>query len=128
MFVFRENYFLLTIILLLVEISIALFIHDRFIRPYLGDFLVVILLYCFARTFFNTSILLTAAAVLVFSFIIELLQYFNFISFIGLQDSKIAHTVFGHSFSWMDMLAYVLGICFVLVCERINKRNVFFKS
>jgi len=121
MFVFRKKYFLLAIILLLVEICIALFINDKFIRPYIGDFLVVILLYCFARTFLNTSIFKAALAVLIFAFVIEMLQYFSFVRVIGLQDSKIANTVLGHSFSWMDILAYVLGICFVLVCERIWK-------
>ena len=125
MFVFHKNYFLLTIILLLVEICIALFVNDRFVRPYLGDFLVVILLYCFARAIFNVSILQAAVAVLVFSFFIELLQYFNFVRIIELQDSKIANTILGHSFSWVDILAYVLGICFMLVCERIFKRNLY---
>ena len=123
MFVFRKNYFLLTIILLFVEICIAVFINDRFIRPYLGDFLVVILLYCFVRSFFNISILLAAVIVLVFAFGIELLQYLNFVKVIGLQHSKIANTVLGHSFAWMDILAYVLGIFFVLVCERIKNRT-----
>jgi len=120
MFVFRKNYFLLTIILLFVEICIALFINDKFIRPYLGDFLVVILLYFFARTFFNITIFQAATLVLLFAFFIELLQFINFVSVIGLQDSNIASTILGHSFSWLDIFAYVLGIGFVLVCERIN--------
>src|SRR5690606_4059929 len=120
MFVFRKKYFLLTIILLFVEICIALFINDKFIRPYLGDFLVVILLYFFARTFFNITIFQAATLVLLFAFFIELLQFINFVSVIGLQDSNIASTILGHSFSWLDIFAYVLGIGFVLVCERIN--------
>lgn len=33
------------VILLMVEICIALFVHDRFIRPYVGDVLVTVLLY-----------------------------------------------------------------------------------
>ena len=123
MFVFRKNYFLLTIILLFVEICIALFINDRFIRPYLGDFLVVILLYCFVRSFFNVPVNQTAIGVLIFAFVIEGLQYIQLVNILGLQDSKLANVVLGNSFSWMDMLTYVLGICFVLVCEKIKNRT-----
>lgn len=37
--------------LFIVETLIALFVRDAFIRPYMGDVLVVILIYCFARIF-----------------------------------------------------------------------------
>ena len=124
MFVFRKNYFLLTIILLFVEICIAVFINDRFIRPYLGDFLVVILLYCFVRSFFNVPVNQTAIGVLIFAFVIEGLQYIQLVNILGLQDSKLASVVLGNSFSWMDMLTYVLGIALVMAYEIVNN---FFK-
>ena len=41
---FNKIYFRLTVILFLIEVAIALFIKDRFIRPYLGDVLVVMLI------------------------------------------------------------------------------------
>ena len=124
MFVFRKNYFLLTIILLFIEICIAVFINDRFIRPYLGDFLVVILLYCFVRSFFNVPVNQTAIGVLIFAFVIEGLQYIQLVNILGLQDSKLAGVVLGNSFSWMDMLTYVLGIALVMAYEIVNN---FFK-
>ena len=124
MFVFRKNYFLLTIILLFTEICIAVFINDRFIRPYLGDFLVVILLYCFVRSFFNVPVNQTAIGVLIFAFVIEGLQYIQLVNILGLQDSKLASVVLGNSFSWMDMLTYVLGIALVMAYEIVNN---FFK-
>ena len=124
MFVFRKNYFLLTIILLFTEICIAVFINDRFIRPYLGDFLVVILLYCFVRSFFNVPVNQTAIGVLIFAFVIEGLQYIQLVNILGLQDSKLANVVLGNSFSWMDMLTYVLGIALVMAYEIVNN---FFK-
>ena len=37
--------------LFVVETLIALFVRDAFIRPYMGDVLVVILVYCFVRMF-----------------------------------------------------------------------------
>ena len=39
---FNKHYFGLAVIILLVEVLIALYVHDDFIRPYLGDVLVVI--------------------------------------------------------------------------------------
>ena len=45
----RKWYVLAAIGLLGVEICIALFVHDNFIRPYLGDVLVTELLCCLCR-------------------------------------------------------------------------------
>lgn len=47
----RIVYAAATLCLLLIEIFIACFVHDRLIRPYIGDVLVVILLYALLRTF-----------------------------------------------------------------------------
>ncbi len=120
MVIFRKDYFILTVILFLVELFIALFVNDRFIRPYVGDFLVVILIYCFIRSFFNVSIIKTAIGVLIFAFAIEGLQFIKFVKILGLQNSKLVNVVLGNSFAWMDMITYVLGICLVLACERFN--------
>ena len=119
MFQFNRNYFAITILLLLLEISIALYVHDNFIRPYFGDFLVMILLYCFLKSFVKVSVWVAAALVLVFSFAIETAQYFNLVKKLGLQHSKIAKVVLGNSFAWMDLLAYTLGILAVISMEKI---------
>ncbi|MFT5385169.1 MAG: hypothetical protein ACI81W_002574, partial [Saprospiraceae bacterium] len=41
---------MMTAFLFLIEVGIAVFIQDRIIRPYIGDLLVVILIYCFIRS------------------------------------------------------------------------------
>ena len=38
-------------IILAVEIIIGMYVHDRFVRPYMGDALVVVLISCFIRIF-----------------------------------------------------------------------------
>jgi hypothetical protein len=103
-----------------MEVCIALFLHDRFIRPYVGDFLAVIFLYTFFRSFFNLNVLTTSLIVLLISYFIEFLQYLNFIELIGWQHSKPARIVLGYSFEWVDMLAYTLGIVLVVVIERLR--------
>ena len=117
MFQLHIKYLGLAFLLLITEIFIALFVHDKIIRPYGGDFLVVILLYCVIKSVSNWEVINTAAAVLLFSYIIEILQYFNLVKFLGLENSGLAHTVLGTSFSWADMLAYTLGIVFIIVIE-----------
>jgi hypothetical protein len=119
MFQFNRNYFILTILFFLTEVAIALFVHDNFIRPYFGDFLVVILLYCFLKAFVKISVLVAASLVLLFSFAIETAQYFNTVEKIGMQDSKITTVVLGNSFAGMDLLAYTLGIVSVIVVEKM---------
>ena len=39
--------FILFMIFLAIEVLIALYVHDDFVRPYLGDVLVVVVLYFF---------------------------------------------------------------------------------
>ena len=118
MLTFNRNYFALAILFFIIEVLIALFVNDRFIRPYLGDVLVVILIYCFLRSFLKLPILTVAISVLVFSFAIEFLQYLNIVEKLGLEKSKIARTVIGTSSSWLDLLTYIMGIAIVIVVEK----------
>lgn len=115
---FQKNYFILTILLFLIEVLIALFVHDTFIRPYLGDVIVVILIYCFIQSFIKLPVLKVALFVLLFSFTIEFLQYLNIVQKLGLENSKVAQTVIGTSFSWIDLLTYILGIAIVIIVEK----------
>ena len=118
MLLFNSLYFSLTVLFFSIEVLIALFAKDRLIRPYLGDVLVVILLYCFLQSFFKVKVLIATLAVLIFAFSIELLQYIQVIVLLGLEKSKIAKTVIGTSFSGLDLLTYVVGLAIVFVVER----------
>jgi hypothetical protein len=122
MFIFRLGYFLLTLILFIVEVLIALYVHDRIIRPYIGDVLVVILIYCFCRSFLRVPVRPLAVCVLLFAFLIEVLQYFQIVRVLGLQDSKIARTVIGVGFEWLDLAAYSVGIVLVLLIEKSREK------
>ena len=119
MFTFKKRYFLFTLMLFLIEILIALYVKDSFVRPYLGDVLVVILIYCFIRTFFKFSVLGVALFTLIFSFFIEFLQFFQLINKLNLQDSELARTVLGTSFSFSDLLAYTVGILVIIITEYV---------
>ncbi|ASZ11204.1 DUF2809 domain-containing protein [Chitinophaga pendula] len=118
-FRFSFLYLSLTILLLVTEVLIAVYVHDDFVRPYMGDFLVVILLYCFVRSFLQAPLIPVALAVLAFSYLIETLQYFNVVKLIGLAHSRIANIVIGNYFTWVDIICYTLGIAFTILLERI---------
>jgi Protein of unknown function (DUF2809) len=119
MFKFNRPYFIAAVLLFLIELFIALYVKDAIIRPYIGDLLVVILIYCIVKCCLNISVLSAAIGVLLFSYMVELLQYFNIVEVLHLQDSKFARVIIGTSFSWADMLAYTLGIGVVLVLEKV---------
>jgi hypothetical protein len=118
MLTFNKNYFGLAFLIFIVEVLIALFIRDNFVRPYLGDVLVVILIYCFVKSIFNLPVFTVALFVLIFSFTIEFLQYINIVEKLGMEKSVIARTVIGTSFAWIDILAYVVGIFIILFVEK----------
>lgn len=118
MFTFNKTYFSLTILFFVIEVLIAFFVHDSFVRPYLGDVLVVILIYCFIKSFIKSTILPAALVTLFFSFTVELFQYLNVVEKLHLENNKIAKTVLGTSFSWMDLLCYLLGLLTVIMVEK----------
>jgi hypothetical protein len=118
---FNKRYFLLTVVLFLIEVLIAAYINDAIIRPYVGDYLVVILLYCFVKSFFNLPVVPLAIGVLLFAYTIEILQYFNLVDRLGLRHSKLAVVVIGSSFEWIDLIAYTLGIATVIAIEKYRR-------
>ena len=115
---FQKIYFACTVILFFTEVLIAAYLNDAIIRPYVGDFLVVILIYCFVKSFLDLPPIPLAIAVLLFAFFIELLQYFNLVDLLGLGGSKIAKIVLGSSFEWIDLIAYTAGVIAILFVER----------
>jgi len=115
---FNKSYFGLAILIFCVEVLIALFVHNNFVRPYIGDVLVVILLYCFLKSFLPLPVFSAATVVLLFSFTVEFLQFINIVNKLGLGKSKMARIIIGTSFSWLDLLSYSVGIIIVMVVEK----------
>ena len=124
--IFRFNgwYFGFSILLFGIEIFIGARMHDNIIRPYGGDFLVVILLYCMVRTVCDLRVLITAVSVLLFAFLVETSQYFHLADRLGLGAHSLARMLLGSYFSWTDILSYTLGIILVLGVEKALKINL----
>ncbi|WP_346236836.1 DUF2809 domain-containing protein [Niabella insulamsoli] len=124
MFTFNKKCLILFSSLFIIEILIAVFVHDNFIRPYMGDVLVVILLYCFLKSLLRISMLKAAIAVLIFSFLIETLQFLNIVDRIGLGHSKIARIVMGTHFAWADIISYTAGFLIIIACEASRQKSL----
>ena len=109
----RLIYLTSTIFIFVTELLIALFVHDSFVRPYVGDMLVVILIYCFIRIFIPERFRLLPLAVFLFALATEIMQYFDIVSILGVKDNPVLSTIIGTSFDPKDVLCYALG-CIVL--------------
>lgn len=125
MITFRPKYGLLAMLFFVIEVLIAMYVNDSFIRPFFGDYLVVFLMYCFVFTFWNTHFVKAAIAVLLFSYLIETLQYFHFVRNMGLEKYRILAVALGNSFAWYDILAYTLAFLTILPVEyfRLKKAH-----
>ena len=118
----RIQYVMAFIVLLLIEVIIAIFIHDRFIRPYIGDVLVVIVLYCFARIFMP-KIQLLPIYIFIFAVAVECLQFLNIVGWLGLSGNTLANVVIGTSFDWKDIICYAVGCAVIEIIEHTIKTS-----
>lgn len=120
---FYKNFFLLTVIIFIIEILIAFFVKDTLIRPFIGDVLVVILIYCSLNIFFNFSHFKTAFAVFCFACLIEILQYFDYVKLLGLENNRAISVILGRTFEWLDFIAYFIGFLLILFFEKIRQNK-----
>lgn len=105
----RILYAILTTILLLVEIYIALYVRDTFVRPYLGDVLVVILIGCLVRVAFPHGVPLLPLFVFIFAVVVEWLQYIDIVLLLGWENNAFLSTLIGRSFAVEDLVCYAAG-------------------
>ncbi len=109
------------LLLLATEVVIALYCHDDFIRPYVGDVLVVILLYCFAKAVVLDKIKLLPLWIFIFACLVEVGQYFNYVELLGFSDNPIISTAMGTSFAFEDIVCYFVGCAICAVGQIIYK-------
>ncbi len=104
----RLVFLILFLLLLAAEICIGLFAHDEFIRPYLGDVLVVMLLYSLIRIFVPGGTPWLAAAILVFAFAVEFSQIPPLVDLLEIR-SHLLRVLMGTTYSPKDLLSYAVG-------------------
>lgn len=105
------------IAIFLVELFIAVFVHDRIIRPYIGDILVIVLLYTFIKIFTKREIRLLPVYLFVFAAFVEGMQYFNIVKVLGLENNKVLSIIIGSTFDIKDILCYLAGSVILLIWD-----------
>lgn len=104
----RLVYLLCFFLLLLCEIFIGAFVHDRFIRPYLGDMLVTVLLCCLLRCIWPERPKALPLYVFLFSGAVELAQLWHIADHLHIENPLLRILV-GTTFDWKDILCYLCG-------------------
>ena len=116
----RLIYLMITIMLLIVEVLIARYVHDAFIRPYVGDMLVVILIYTFVRILIPEKIRLLPLYIFLFAAGVEALQYFEIVKILGVEDNTFLRILLGSTFDPKDIVCYGVGCFGIFLVERIR--------
>lgn len=122
----RITYAVSFVLLLFIEISIALWVRDDFVRPYMGDVLVTVLLCCLVRILFVRKPRLLPVYVFIFSVLSEAAQYFDAVAWLGLADNRLLSTMMGRTFSWADLICYAVGCLLFFVFEKTAVRRIVF--
>jgi hypothetical protein len=114
-FSFNKRYFLAFVVLLVIEVLIAKFVTDSFIRPFVGDYLVMILIYLFSRTWLKGNDRVQILGVLLFCYSVEIAQKFNLVQILGLEQYRLARIIIGTHYDVNDLVAYSLAALTLLL-------------
>jgi hypothetical protein len=109
----RIVYFSAFVLLLLVEVYIAIYVRDDFIRPYVGDVLAVMVVYFFVRTIWPEGIKWLPFYVFLFAVGVEITQYFHLARLLGAENNRVMSIILGGVFDWADILCYAIG-CIII--------------
>lgn len=119
----RIIYAALFLLLLGIEIYIAENVHDGFIRPYVGDVLVVILLCCLLRVIWPNGIKYLPLYVFLFAVFIEILQGIGISSMPIIRENKTLYIALGSVFDLSDILCYAVGCALIFISENCRWRK-----
>lgn len=111
------------ILLVAVEVLIALYVHDRLLRPYIGDIIVTGVLCSFFRIFVPTKPKTLPLLTAVLAAGVEIMQYFDFVNLLGLADNRFFSILLGRTFDWMDVVCYFIGGLIFFEAEYFARRK-----
>ena len=114
------------LVLFVIEMYIGVFVHDNIIRPFVGDALIVGVVYFFIRVFFKRLKFLPIY-VFLFACAIEIGQYFDLVSLLHIEKFKLARIIIGATFDFKDIFSYFIGTLSIYVYETLEpgmKKNI----
>ncbi|MBM9577546.1 DUF2809 domain-containing protein [Leptospira sp. 201903070] len=106
---------LLFFFLSLCFVIVQFFDSNRLIRGFLGDLIIVMVLYSFFKSIADFDPVKLSISIILFSFVLETLQYFKIVRLLGFQENYLTRIIFGSVFDPLDLLAYLIGV-FLIFC------------
>ena len=119
----NRGYLLAFLALFIVIVLIAVFSISGFIRNHFGDILIVILIYCFIKSFVRNRMKWLPLTIFIFSVLVEIGQYFHIVERLGLADIAIARVAIGVTFDPWDILMYFIGCVLLYLYEFFKYRK-----
>ena len=116
-----KRYFIIFILFLVTEIAIALFHFHRFVRGFVGDVLVIPLVYTFLRVITKLSFKTALLATLIIALVVEIIQAFPVLEMLSI-DSEVLKTIAGTTFDWKDLVAYACGGALIFITEKMSAK------
>lgn len=122
-FALSPRHLLLAIAIFLAEVLIATQLsHVAWIRAYLGDVLVVVLLYAAIRAMLRLNDHAVLLGVFVLACAMEVAQYVHLAERLGYARGDVMYTLIGNTFSWADIGCYAAGCVVVAGVLALSKR------
>lgn len=124
----RLPYIIGFVLLVAAEVCIGVFYFNFFIRAYIGDVIVVWVLYCLFRSFVpkKFSSYGVALGILAFSFAVEFLQKFRIADVLGIEN-QFLRIIIGTSYAAEDLLCYAAGtavtILEIFIFRKLARRS-----
>ena len=116
----RLPYIVATVVLLGIEVIIGAYVHDDFVRPFVGDALVTALLCAVGRIVLPRWRWLPLV-VMLFATVVELSQLIELDRIWGVEGTAIG-TAIGSTFDIADLICYAVGCVIFFTCEMALKR------
>jgi hypothetical protein len=112
----RFPYIIGFLLLTAVEVVIGVFEFNHFIRSYIGDVIIVWVLYCLFRSFVpkKFSSYAVAMGILAFSFVVEFLQKAHIADVLGVEN-RLLRIIIGTSYATEDLWSYAAGTAVTLL-------------
>jgi len=113
----NRKYLFAFLALFIIIVLIALYGTSGFIRYHFGDILIVILIYCFIKSFVRNRMKWLPLAIFIFSVLVEIGQYFHLVERLGLAHISIARVAIGMTFDPWDIVMYFIGCVLLYLYE-----------
>lgn len=118
----RKIYAVMFLVLVITEICIAAFVTKGFVRSYLGDVFITLLLCCFFAAIIPKRIRLLPLYVFIFSVIVEICQYFDLVKLLGLENCQLISVWFGRYYSFYDIICYAVGCLIFFLIDFMGRK------